>query len=62
VRSGYLVDRDGKPGGGGVLLFEAGSYREAEQLILQDPMIKNDLVTWELNQWLSSDGKDELFD
>ena len=64
VRSGYLVDGEGRPGGGGVLLFEATSYPEAEELVKDDPMIKNELVTWDLHEWLpvSGDGKDKLFD
>ena len=29
LRSGYLVDGDRRPGGGGLLMFEASSYADA---------------------------------
>ena len=33
ISSGYLVDKNKIPGGGGVLIFEADSYEEAMKLI-----------------------------
>lgn len=33
LSSGYLVDGEGQPGGGGLLLLQAVDYREAEALI-----------------------------
>ena len=52
VSSGYLVDSDSKPGGGGLLFIKARSYQEAEKIVLTDPMIKNDLVEWTLHKWV----------
>lgn len=51
IASGFLVDDDHKPGGGGLLVFEAPSYAAAEALIQQDPMIARDLVEWSLHAW-----------
>tara|TARA_Y100001968_G_scaffold104654_1_gene94598 strand:+ start:11547 stop:11873 length:327 start_codon:yes stop_codon:yes gene_type:complete len=52
ISSGYLVDENKKPGGGGVLIIEATSYEDAIALIKQDPMIIEDLVTWKVQEWL----------
>ena len=38
VSSGYLVDGQGQPGGGGLLLLEAADHASAEALIREDPM------------------------
>ena len=51
MASGFLVDADQKPGGGGLLVFEAESYAAAEALIRQDPMISRGLVDWSLHAW-----------
>jgi len=56
VKSGYLVDGEGKPGGGGVLLFQANSYGEARDLVLGDPMIARGLVDFELHEVRHEDG------
>ena len=53
IKSGFLVDSDRKPGGGGLLIFEAKSYSDALQLIKEDPMIKSKLVDWELHEWIT---------
>ncbi len=53
ISSGYLINNQKKPGGGGVLVLEAESFEQAKFLILQDPIIKNNLVTWEINEWVS---------
>tara|TARA_Y100001968_G_C19019908_1_gene554644 strand:- start:274 stop:582 length:309 start_codon:yes stop_codon:yes gene_type:complete len=53
ICSGYLVDNLGKPGGGGLLLFEAKSWDEAKTIILSDPMIEFGLVKWKLEEWKS---------
>ena len=60
VTSGYRVDSEGKPGGGGLMIFAAKNYQEALQLVQQDPLIVNDCVTWELNGWLSQVGNIQL--
>ena len=52
VSSGYLVDSNENPGGGGLLFIKARSYVEAKKILLTDPMIKNDLVEWTLHQWI----------
>ena len=51
--SGYLVNKDNKPGGGGLLILYTNSYEEAIKIVREDPMIKNNLVTWELNEWIA---------
>ena len=51
LSSGYLVDGEGRPGGGGLLLLKAGDYSEAEALIQQDPMVLSGGVEWTLQQW-----------
>ena len=40
IRSGFLVDSGRRPGGGGLLIFEAESYDDALLLVQQDPMIR----------------------
>ena len=56
LSSGYLVDGEGRPGGGGLLVLEAADYGAAEALIRQDPMLLGDLVEWRLHQWLGAVG------
>jgi len=56
ISSGYLVDGEGKPGGGGMLLLEAADYASAEALIHQDPMLRSGGVDWTLHQWISAVG------
>ena len=51
IASGFLVDEDHKPGGGGLLVFEASCYAAAKELIQQDPMIARNLVEWSLHAW-----------
>ncbi len=50
ISSGYLINKSGSPGDGGILIFEAKSYDDAKCLINKDPMIKNELVNWKLSQ------------
>ena len=52
IISGYLTNEFREPGGGGLLLVQANTYQEAKVLILEDPMIKNNLVTWDLKEWV----------
>lgn len=56
ITSGYRVDADGKPGGGGLMFLTARSYEDAHQLVLQDPLVANDCVDWELNGWIGQVG------
>ena len=55
IYSGYLINEDKKPGGGGLLIFEANDYFTAKKMIENDPMIKNELVIWDLQEWISID-------
>ena len=60
VTSGYRVDSEGKPGGGGLLLFAAADHAAALALVTQDPLIANDCVEWQLNRWIPEVGDIEL--
>ena len=53
IQSGYLVNEKNIPGGGGLLILEAKDYSTAKKIIEEDPMIKNKLVDWELQEWIS---------
>ncbi len=53
IVSGYLVDKHKKAGGGGILFIESDTYKNAEDILLNDPMIKNNLVNWELHEWIN---------
>ena len=58
IKSGFLVDEFKRPGDGGLLILEMNNYKNALKIIRNDPMIKNDLVKWKLNEWVdSSKGK-----
>jgi len=52
IKSGFLVDEFKKPGDGGLLILEINTYENALKIIKNDPMIKNDLVEWKLNEWV----------
>jgi len=54
IKSGFLVDELKRPGAGGLLILEINNYENALKIIMNDPMIKNDLVEWNLNEWLDS--------
>jgi len=56
ITSGYRVDSEGKPGGGGLMFLAANSYEDALKLILQDPLVENDCVDWQLNGWIGQVG------
>tara|TARA_Y100001968_G_scaffold68907_1_gene60013 strand:- start:150 stop:476 length:327 start_codon:yes stop_codon:yes gene_type:complete len=56
IHSGYLINERKMPGGGGLLILEAKDYSTAKKIIENDPMIKNDLVKWDLQEWISIDG------
>jgi len=56
LQSGYLVDGDRRPGGGGLLMFEASSYAEALAWVENDPMIRAGLVDWQLQEWIPVSG------
>ena len=52
-RSGYWADRKGLngEGAGGMLLFWALDWAEAQLLISTDPLIQQGCVRWSLHQW-----------
>ena len=52
IKSGFLVDEFKKPGAGGLLIIEIETYKDALEIIKNDPMIKNDIVEWQLNEWI----------
>ena len=52
IISGYLTNEEKIPGGGGVLIIEAKNYLAAKNIILNDPMIINKLVKWDLHEWI----------
>ena len=52
IYCGYLINEAGMPGGGGLLVIKANSYKEAESIIKKDPMIINNLVNWKLQEWI----------
>ena len=56
IHSGYLINEKKIPGGGGLLILEANDYLTAKEIIQDDPMIKNDLVIWELQEWIPING------
>ncbi|MFM7087207.1 MAG: YciI family protein [Cyanobium sp.] len=56
ISSGYLVDGQERPGGGGLLLLEAPDHAGAEALIRQDPMVASGLVDWSLHRWIGAVG------
>jgi len=52
IKSGFLVDKYQAPGAGGLLIIECKTFEEAKKIIKNDPMIKNDMVNWQLNEWI----------
>ena len=57
INSGFLIDYLKKPGGGGLLMIECENYSEAEKIIKSDPMIINNIVDWELHEWIDITNK-----
>jgi uncharacterized protein YciI len=37
--------------GGGMLIFEASSLSEAQEIVAQDPLVINNCVEYELHEW-----------
>ena len=52
IKSGFLVDELKKPGDGGLLILDVKTYQDAIEIIKNDPMIKNNIVEWKLNEWI----------
>ena len=52
IKSGFLVNELKKPGDGGLLILDIETYQDALEIIKKDPMIKNNIVEWKLNEWI----------
>ena len=52
IKSGFLVDEFKHSGDGGLLIIEMDTYKDALEIIKNDPMIKNNIVEWKLNEWI----------
>ena len=52
IKSGFLVNELKQTGAGGLLIIEIATYIEALEIIKNDPMIKNNIVEWKLNEWI----------
>ena len=61
IHSGYLINEKKIPGGGGLLILEAKDYLTAKKIIENDPMIINNLVIWDLQEWIPIDGSKPKF-
>ena len=61
IHSGYLIDEKKSPGGGGLLILEAKDFLSAKKIVKNDPMIKYELVSWDLQEWISIDGSQPKF-
>ncbi len=61
IHSGYLINEKKMPGGGGLLILEAKDYITARKIIEKDPMIKNKLVIWKLQEWIPINGSEPQF-
>jgi uncharacterized protein YciI len=62
ITSGYRVDADGRPGGGGLMLFAAPSHADAEEFVLADPLVANGCVDYEVAGWVADVGDVALVD
>ena len=52
IKSGFLVNEIKESGAGGLLIIEVKTYKEALNIVLEDPMIKNKIVDWKLSEWI----------
>ena len=52
IKSGFLVNELKQPGDGGLLILDIETYQDALEIIKEDPMIKNNIVEWKLNEWI----------
>ena len=52
IKSGFLVNELKQPGDGGLLILDIETYQDALEIVKQDPMIKNNIVEWKLNEWI----------
>jgi len=54
IKSGFLVDELNRPGDGGLLILEMNNYKNALEIIKNDPMITNEIVEWKLSEWVDA--------
>ena len=52
IKSGFLVNELKQPGDGGLLILDIETYQDALEIMKTDPMIKNNIVEWKLNEWI----------
>ena len=52
IKSGFLVNEIKEPGAGGLLIIEVETYKDALNIVKEDPMIKNKVVDWKLSEWI----------
>ena len=52
IKSGFLVNEIKEPGAGGILIIEEKNYKDALNIVMEDPMIKNKIVDWKLSEWI----------
>ena len=52
IKSGFLVNELKQPGAGGLLILQIDTNKDALGIIKNDPMIKNNIVEWELSEWI----------
>lgn len=52
AKTGYWRQR-----AGGMLIFQAQSYEEAQDIVEQDPLILNHCVEYELHEWVQVGGQ-----
>ena len=46
IVSGYRVDENDRPGGGGLMIFAAENYESALEFVKNDPLVANNCVEW----------------
>mmetsp|Transcript_13326 Transcript_13326/g.19960 ORF Transcript_13326/g.19960 Transcript_13326/m.19960 type:complete len:153 (+) Transcript_13326:1-459(+) len=56
VVSGYRVDENNKPGGGGLMIFAAKDHDAAVAFVNEDPLIQHECVEYKLNRWIPETG------
>jgi uncharacterized protein YciI len=56
IVSGYRVDENDRPGGGGLMIFAAKDYAAAYEFVRGDPLVANECVDWQLNKWIAETG------
>ena len=53
IKSGFLINKNKEPGGGGILILECDCYKTALDIVGQDPLVKNKIVDWDLYEWIN---------